>query len=461
MPRKESKRARTKPYTAPYIAHSDDLKPRSKPFRDYEVFSTDKGFGIQVTPKGTKSFFLAYRSPTQLDKQGQPKRRFMDLGTFPDTSLVRARDKCRKARAQLDEGLDPQDEREKEEARRKAEEAEAERLRQLEESRGTVKLLFESYVEHLKAAGKPSWKEAKRALEKDALPHLGEDTKAGKITRDNIKLVISKPIQNGAVTYSNRLLSYIKAAFSYGIRHDDDPKYIKRGKLFYIESHPAAGIRPQSGAEKVGDRNLSTEEVCRLWNGLCGYGLALPTEIAIKLILATGGQRVIEVLGARWSEFRLDDALWELPPARTKNRRPHVVPLPPLALKLLKALQPITGTEEFLFPRRVQKDGPVPMPITSLAQAVRRYCEDTGFDFFTPRDLRRTCKSRMGEIGASKDIRDRIHNHALSDVSSKHYDRYDYLPQKRKVLEKWDAWLTRTIRNETAENVVPLQKANE
>jgi len=43
----------------------------------------------------------------------------------------------------------------------------------------------------------------------------------------------------------------------------------------------------------------------------------------------------------------------------------------------------------------------------------------------------------MGEIGIHKSIRDIIQNHAMNDVSSKHYDRWDYLPEKREALEKW------------------------
>lgn len=41
----------------------------------------------------------------------------------------------------------------------------------------------------------------------------------------------------------------------------------------------------------------------------------------------------------------------------------------------------------------------------------------------------------MGETGISKEIRDRIQSYALNDVSSKHYDRYDYLTEKRRALE--------------------------
>ncbi|MGL4712711.1 MAG: hypothetical protein ACRCWP_09180, partial [Shewanella sp.] len=58
------------------------------------------------------------------------------------------------------------------------------------------------------------------------------------------------------------------------------------------------------------------------------------------------------------------------------------------------------------------------------------------------RDIRRTCKTLMGELGISKELRDRIQNHALNDVSSKHYDRYDYMPEKREAMRKWETRLT-------------------
>ena len=55
--------------------------------------------------------------------------------------------------------------------------------------------------------------------------------------------------------------------------------------------------------------------------------------------------------------------------------------------------------------------------------------------------MRRTAKTRMGEIGIDKTVRDRVQNHALTDVSAKHYDRWDYMPEKREALLKWAACL--------------------
>ena len=45
------------------------------------------------------------------------------------------------------------------------------------------------------------------------------------------------------------------------------------------------------------------------------------------------------------------------------------------------------------------------------------------------------------EIGISKEIRDRIQNHALQDVSSRHYDRYEYLEEKRQAVKVWNDYL--------------------
>ncbi len=59
----------------------------------------------------------------------------------------------------------------------------------------------------------------------------------------------------------------------------------------------------------------------------------------------------------------------------------------------------------------------------------------------TNRDLRRTWKTLAGQAGLSKEIRDRLQNHRLQDVSSKSYDRWNYMPEKRTAMKKWDAFV--------------------
>ena len=59
-----------------------------------------------------------------------------------------------------------------------------------------------------------------------------------------------------------------------------------------------------------------------------------------------------------------------------------------------------------------------------------------------------------GESGLSKAIRDRLQGHALQDVSSKSYDRYSYLPEKREAVSVWDAFLQDVIAGKPADRKV-------
>ena len=53
--------------------------------------------------------------------------------------------------------------------------------------------------------------------------------------------------------------------------------------------------------------------------------------------------------------------------------------------------------------------------------------------------------------GIDKSIMDKIQNHSDTDTSSIHYDRYDYLKEKRAAIEVWNDYLKTIIEGETAE----------
>jgi hypothetical protein len=52
-------------------------------------------------------------------------------------------------------------------------------------------------------------------------------------------------------------------------------------------------------------------------------------------------------------------------------------------------------------------------------------------------------------MGISLEMRNRLQGHALVDVGSIYYDRYDYLDQKREAMEKWSEGLTTIISSQT------------
>lgn len=160
----------------------------------------------------------------------------------------------------------------------------------------------------------------------------------------------------------------------------------------------------------------------------------------LKFCVYTGGNRPYELSVSEWGHVNWEDKTLLIIADNSKNKREHLIPLTDSLLHILDELkQRNTSDGKFIFP---QRDEEKQLRTDSFAQAISYYRKHyPDFPYFVGRDIRRTCKTLMGELGISKELRDRIQNHAFQDVSSKHYDRYSYLPEKRRALEAWEARL--------------------
>ena len=341
--------------------------------------------------------------------------------------------------------IERQRDHERSEARRKA----------LEDNLGSVEDMFRAYVYRMKDQGKDSYREVWRCYVHDIQSTLGSE-KAKNVGSEQIADLLAKPVERGSLVLANRLRSYLHAAFAFAMKYDLSPVYRKGELRFDVLLNPVSRIPREAQAESAGDRNLSKEELKNIW-GLLPEG---DLGVAMRLMVATGGQRVSEILKMKWSDISLEDARWEMP--HSKTGRPHVVPLGSIALDLLRSLQEKSSDDDYVFPSpRTDSDQEKPMRIASPSRFVRRFCEDHKIEHFTPRDLRRTVKTLMGVAGIRKEDRDILQNHARSDVSSKHYDRYDYLREKRRTIAQWDRWLNALLKKQKDDVVVPLRAANQ
>lgn len=389
-------------------------RAQTKPYRIFDK-GVEKGFGVQITPAGGVYFFLQYQSPVT------GRRRYLRLGQYPLTTLAAAREQAWEARKVLDAGKDPQ-----------YVQSDKDRIRK----RGTVAALIKGYTEDMERRGMRSHANVYRCLKHDVIPFIG-DLPANEVEPYHIREILYRIISRGAEVHSNRTRSYLHAAFKFGIRHDNDPKRMGTPYVFNIKSNPVADVPRDASVERVGERVLDWHELRRLWLAN-PEELPVPVRLALQFMLATGGQRSSEILGASMDELDLEQRVWSIPYGRTKNKEWHLIPLTDLALDLISQIRALTGDRgQWLFPRCMNPDSTLAMNHDTLSIAVRKYCEKVGFEKFVPKDLRRTVKTRMGELGVSKVDRDRLQNHAKTDVSSKHYDRYDYLPEKREAIEKW------------------------
>jgi integrase len=407
-----------------------DLKVTGKRYEVYRA-TGERGMGrlgVEVSNTGTKRWLYRYFF------EGQ--RKYIRLGLVSDNFVMtQAQAECDQYAELLGKKIDPKVEIER--LQKQADEA-----KKVEGMKGSIQQLFIAYTEKMKTDGKRTYDAVLKALEKEVYPFIKPETKAKEIQPTDVIPILSNMIQRGAIVQSNRVRSYIVAAFNFGLKHDLNPAQVHTGVKFGLTTNPAQVIAKQSNAEKVGENWLTIEEVKTVLNTYKDTNRVGPlVSDLMSLCFYTGGQRPYELVASRWSSINWEEATLLVTSEVSKNKRPHLIPLTEKAITILSELHVNSKDSEFIFPRR--NDTNQHLRTDSFSKAIARFREDNPkFKPFVARDIRRTCKTLMGELGISKEIRDRLQNHALNDVSSKHYDRYSYLPEKREALRKWEVRLT-------------------
>lgn len=341
------------------------------------------------------------------------------LGRYPDMSLADARRKYEtEVRDVLQAGRDPN---------AVVVQAEA----------PTVERMFQAYIQALKDKGAARWDESERLLltgKHNAADDLGRNTAASTVEPAAIADLLAKGIKRGARRTTDMQRTAMAAAFSWAMKSTHD--YTQERRVDWgIKYNPVAAVPRDAGANKTRERNLSAEEIKHVWASAPDQ-----TGDVLRLVIATG-QRVIEVMRIAGADVDLKAALWTMPAAKTKGRKHvHMVPLTPQAVEILERLIAMHG-DSYLFPAREGAKGDI-IGIPSVSRAASRM---DGIKAFQPRDLRRTWKSRAGDAGIDRFTRDLIQQHAQTDTGSKHYDRFDYLPQMREAMKKWSEWLEAAV----------------
>ncbi len=377
-----------------------------------------KGLEFRITAAGNKSWSYRYRAA------GSGKLSRATIGPYPGVSLADARLKADALRAGVANGENP---------------SEAKRRAKREAPGRTFKALSDRYLNEYARRQKKSADQDERNLNLHILPKWKERDYTTLRRADVIEL-IEGIITAGKPVMANRVQSLISGIFSFAVDSD------------LIDANPCTRLK-RRGEETAGERVLTDPEIRLFWRRSTTAPISPLTGLALRLGLLTG-VRPGEAAGMWRSELEaLDDpasAVWSIPGARTKNGRDHVVPLCPLALETIQealGLFDHKGRNDFpIFPARRKADKP--MTARALARAMNRLAAELPkaekswrANPPTPHDLRRTFRTRLPQLGVAADIRDRLMNHISGDVGTKHYDRHQYLDEKRAALMAWDSSL--------------------
>jgi integrase len=290
--------------------------------------------------------------------------------------------------------------------------------------------LCESYIEHVKAGGKISWKTDEGYLKRPK-------AKFGKrlvvsITKREL-MDFFETIARTSKSSANRTQSTVRTMWGWAADRD------------HIPMNFLAGVKKVGGKENEKDRVLTAEELRAFLTALVDADVEA-TEIvrmALKGILLTA-QRPGEVAGMMLSELHdLDSPAphWIIPRLRTKNKKTeHTVPLSPAAVGLI--LEALEVSKEYA---KGKNDSPVfasrfggvtTLARHSLSQAVRRIVVDKKYNEklakFTPHDLRRTAATLAQSLRVPRDYVKALLNHTDGDVTAI-YARWHMFEEKREA----------------------------
>ncbi|MEG3091616.1 tyrosine-type recombinase/integrase [Sphingomonas sp. PB1R3] len=378
------------------------LKPAERP---YKVADSD-GLYLLVQPSGALLWRFRYRC-CGIERK-------LSLGSFPDVSLVQARRKRDEAKAELDDGIDPVEE--KRQRRLKAELA----------AQTTFALVAGEYIEKMEREGRSpaTIKKARWFLE--LLDGIAKRPIAS-ITPHELLDVLKRVERRGHHETALRLRSFAGRVFRYGfatLRTERNPADILRGALTVPRvKHHAAIVEPK----KVGD-------LLRAIDGYTGRPETLHAlRIAPHVFLRPG-----ELRQARWSEIDFAEKVWRVPAERMKMKQAHAVPLSRQVLFLLQDLRSLARDSEFLFPalhttKRCISDN-------TLNVALRRL----GFenDEMTSHGFRAMASTLLNESGLwHPDAIERALAHGEKDKVRAAYHRGAHWAERVRMAQWWSDYL--------------------
>jgi integrase len=382
-------------------------------------FADSGGMYLQVSPAGSKRWFLKYRVG------GKEKQ--LALGSYPDMSLKSARLARDAAKLQKSEGIDP---------------VQARKLEKLKVKRNT-RDTFKTIALEWYSKQAPQWSESHagrmlRQLERDLFPWIG-DRPIEQIHAMELLAALQKVEERGALETADRALMLARQIWDYwlptsGLAQRNITEGLKARLTPYHSKSFAAIVEPN----RFGD----LMRAIKTYKG--GPIVRTALQLAPLLYQRPGNLRMME-----WSEIDLDAALWTIPSMKIKrtkqekiNGEAHVVPLPVQAIALLRNIQPLTGHGVYVFPGERSHDRPISdNSVRSALYALGFGKEQTWHGF---RASARTMI--VDELNLDPLVIEANLAHAVKDSNGRSYNRTQYLKQRFEMVQQWADYLDKLAR---------------
>ncbi|MDP1557842.1 MAG: site-specific integrase, partial [Nitrosomonas sp.] len=230
----------------------------------------------------------------------------------------------------------------------------------------------------------------------------------------------------GAHEKAQRTREYVGRVFRYAIqtgRAERDPSGDLRGALTPVKAKHHASI-------------TDPKAIGALLRAIDGYIGSYTTKCALQLA-PLAFVRPGELRHAEWVEVDSNKAEWRIPAHKMKMREQHIIPLSRQAIEILKAIQPVTGNEKYVFPGG--RSTIRPMSENTINAALRRL----GYrpDEMTGHGFRSMASTLLHEHGWPHEAIERQLAHAERNKVSAAYNFAEHLPKRREMMQWWADWL--------------------
>lgn len=386
---------------------------------------------LHVTPAGGRHWRMNYTYGK--NAKGKPAQKTLTFGPYPALTLLDARRRRDEAKEQLRAGRDPAVERRV-----------ASKTRALE-SENT----FETVARRWYGLRLPTWStvhaaDVLRSLERDAFPAIG-DLPITSIESPKLLEMLNAVEQRGAIETAHRLRQRLSDIFVYAIAAGvakADPA-ASLGKALHRK--PRAKQQP-SIIDRIRDHDEQLKAVRQMLIDCEDERCRAATKLALRLLALTA-VRPNEIQHARWDELEDFDGaepLWRIPAVRMKGDQDrkadengdHLVPLSTHAVAVIRALRPLTGGYQLMFP----SERHVHRPISE--NTLRALLIRAGYyQRHVPHGFRAAFSTIMnGWPAREKDDRaviDLMLAHVPKDKVEGVYNRAAYLPRRREIAQAW------------------------
>jgi integrase len=355
------------------------------------------GLGLRIREGGSRKWVFFYR-------WGGKQRKYTigDSSNDPNGwTLARARGKAAELRVMVNSGKDPA--------------AEKERIERQASNSKSFKQAVDAYLAARRPHMKPrSHAESTRHLEGHWKTFHGRAVHEidADMVADRLKEIEA---ESGAVA-RNRARSSLSAMFAWTIGE----RFSKQ-----LRTNPVDGTVK---AEESGPRErvLTDAELVKIWKAAPdnNYGRI------VKLLMLTG-QRREEIGALGWSEINEDKQQIELQQSRTKNRRPHDVPLSDRASAVLNSIRRI--------PNRNSVFGEGEGGYSGWSRSKKELDAKAKVTGWTLQDLRRTAATGMVDLGVQPHVIEAVLNHVSGHKAGVAgiYNRSTCAAEKRAALQLW------------------------